>query len=88
MTMSVAWPKHGPEFNRWNGDLKRLVELLSANAEDRSGWWTMDTPLKYLEIRVDTRDGGFVLRDRDGVVIQPERVEAAIRKWNDFLAAR
>jgi len=73
------WPKHGPDFNRWNGGLARLVALLE-NPENQ-GFWCHDWGLKYLSIWVDTRDAGFVLKDRDGNVIQPERVEDAIAKW-------
>lgn len=73
------WPAHGPSFNEWRDDLVRLATIL-ADASDES-WWCADTALKYLEIRVDTRDGGFVLYDRDRNKISPERVEQAIAKW-------
>lgn len=79
MRAEQAWPAHGPSFNRWNGDLKAFVELIADAAEEN--WWCQDTPLKYLEIRVDTRDGGFVLFDRDRNVISPDRVVEAIAKW-------
>lgn len=81
--MSNPWPKHGPEFNRWNGSILRLAELLDNPGKE--AWWCCDPQLKYLNIRIDTRDGGFVLYDRDGAKIDPERVEKAINTWrNEF----
>lgn len=72
------WPAVGPEFNRWNGDLKGFAELLdSARGEY---WWTRDFQLKYLRINVDTRDGSFMLSNRDGEIISPDRVVAAINE--------
>ncbi|MQX28962.1 hypothetical protein [Sinorhizobium meliloti] len=79
--MSEPWLVHGPDFNQWNGDLKRLVDLLHEAADDP--WWCYDSQLKYISIWVDTRDNGFVLKDRDGNRISPERVEAAINKWRE-----
>jgi len=79
--MGEPFPKHGPEFNQWNGGLLRLATLIESAADEF--WWCCDTQLKYLSLTIDTRDGGYVLKDRDGTVIQPERVEAAIEKWRE-----
>lgn len=40
--------------------------------------WLTDPALKYLEVRIDTRDGGFIIRDQDNNVIEPDRVRKAI----------
>lgn len=80
------FPKHGPEFNQWNGGLVRLANLITEAANE--SWWCVDPQLKYLALRIDTRDGGYVLRDRDGAVIQPERVEAAILKWREMYGGK
>lgn len=72
------WPQHGPDFNAWNGNFKEFTELLSSAAEE--GWWVRDTQLKYLVIRVDTRDNGFLLFDRDKNQISPNRVVEAIEQ--------
>ena len=74
-----TWPRHRPAFNAWNDDLTAFAKLI----DDAAGeyWWCYDTALKYLQIRVDTRDGGFVLLDRDGNRVEPERVIAAIERW-------
>lgn len=79
-----TWPSSGPDFNRWEDDVFRLIELMkSVNGEP---WWTADMPLKYLVIRIDTRDGGFIISDRDGNRISPDRVVAAIARWSKMMA--
>lgn len=68
------WPeKHGPEFNRWNGD----IGLFAALIKQHPRLWLADSQLKYLDIRVDTRNGHFIIEDRDGNRIEPERVMMA-----------
>lgn len=67
-----GWP-----HDNWNHDAGRFVALLMKHV---GWWWGMDFPLKYLTLRIDTRDGGFVLRDKDGAAIPPSRVLAAIEK--------
>lgn len=81
MVDEEKWPHHGPDFNSWNGDLRAFMTLLTDAADE--SWWCMDTPLKYLEIRVDTRDCGFILLDRDRNRISPDRVVAAIASWRE-----
>lgn len=73
---SETWPRTGPDFNRWNDDAAAFVRLV----QDNPGFWLADFSVKYLGLRIDTRSGHFVLKDRDGAVIQPERVLAAIEK--------
>lgn len=75
------WPKSGPDFNEWNQDVGTFGALLQA--AKRQHWWCSDSQLKYLEIRVDTRSGHFVLKDRDGNNIDPGRVVAAIERHRD-----
>lgn len=70
------WPASGPAFNRWNDDVAAFVKLV----QDNPGFWLSDFQLKYLDIRIDTRDGGFVLKDRDGEKISPDRVVSAIKQ--------
>ena len=72
----TEWPKSGPDFNRWNLDAAAFAKLI----QDHPHLWHMDGPLKYLTLRIDTRDGGFTLTDRDGKPIEPERVVAAALK--------
>jgi hypothetical protein len=79
MKLPTEWPKSGPHFNRWNTDLSRFAQIV----EKAGAFWCMDWPLKYLTLWTDTRDGGFIIKDRDGNKIDPERVLAAIKKWDE-----
>lgn len=71
-----GWRKAGPAFNRWAVDAAAFVSLIQAHPM----LWHCDSPLKYLGVRIDTRDGAFFLTDRDGKDIDPDRVLVAIRK--------
>ena len=71
------WPKQGPDFNVWNKDLARFADLI-----DRAGaFWCCDWQLKYLSLWTDTRDGGFLIFDRDKNKVEIERVLKAMREW-------
>lgn len=85
MSEAQNWPKDNYEHgsNEWEHDIGAFAKLLQDNADNH--WWGMDTKLKYLNVRVDTRDGGFVLFDRDNNRISPDRVTTAIKKWDEFL---
>jgi len=57
-----------------------------ARVSQSPGFWTFDYQLKYLTLTIDTREGAyFSLKDRDGNLIEPERVYAAIDRWREFL---
>lgn len=77
-TEAKEWPKSGPEFNVWNKDVARFARII----QESGAFWCEDWPLKYLNIWVDTRCGSFILKDRDGNKIDPERVLEAIEKWH------
>lgn len=77
-----VWPHSGPDFNSWEDDVFSLVAEM-AKLKDEP-WWCQDVPLKYLSIRIDTRDGGFILKDRDGNRISPDRVVKAMNAWREF----
>ena len=70
------WPKWGPEFNRWNIDAAGFLALVL----EAPLMWAYDPPLKYLELRVDMRSGHFILKDRDGNTVEPDRVIQAALK--------
>ncbi len=74
--MTEIWPKTGPDFNEWNKDADKFLALISKHPH----MWCYDTQLKYLNMRIDTRSGNFILHDRDGNKVQPERAVEAIRK--------
>lgn len=64
-----------PAKSRWNDT--GLLELLQA-IKDNPHFWPEDSRLKYLEVRIDTRDMGFVLWDRDRKAVTPDDVMNAI----------
>jgi hypothetical protein len=81
--MSEQWKTHGPDFNAWNDDFDKFAALLHSVKD--SPWWIKDFDLKYLNVRIDTRDNGFLLltdekngkRER----ISPDRVVKAIEAF-------
>jgi len=70
------WPTSGPNFNAWNEDAAAFTRII----QDAPTFWGRDFDLKYLSLRIDTRSGHFVLSDRNGKVISPDRVLAAISR--------
>lgn len=68
----------------WHHGLDRFIARL--NDARGSGFWTTDFELKYLTLRINTRDNGFLLYGdkQDGtddkIPIHPKRVIAAIDK--------
>ncbi len=56
------------ENRPWDKNLKEVVDFIFEATKDRfSGWtWVKNTPCKYISLRIDMRDGAFVLFDCDG----------------------
>lgn len=85
--METKWPASGPDFNRWQTNLAEFMAALEK--AKHSGFWCADMDLKYLTIRIDTRDNGWLLyidSRKDGgekTRIDPQRVIDAICKWNE-----
>ena len=77
MEDSTEWPNTG-EMNKWYLDLYRFMAILK---DTTPGWWVNDSVLKYLNIRMDTRNGNFRLYGEGQVQVSPDRVLAAIEKW-------
>lgn len=74
--VSLAWPSDGVRF----ADAAAFTRLLS----EHEGFWGADFALKYLELRIDTRSGHFILKDRDGNRISADRVVCAIQNWREW----
>lgn len=72
--LPTKWPRDLP--SGWH---HRADEFLRVVVEHPFLWLRL-SKAKYLDIRVDTRDGGFTLRDRDGNLMDPEEVIAACRE--------
>lgn len=75
--------------NTWNTGLEEFMYVLFNACEQP--WWCVDGDLKYLNLRIDTRDNAFILsvngrgENAPQVRIDPQRVIEAIAKWNtDF----
>jgi hypothetical protein len=72
--------------NIWNKELCRFMDVLESVRDDP--WWIEDMDLKYLTIRIDTRDNAFLLfidarGDGDRVRIDPQRAVDAIEKYKN-----
>ena len=70
--------------NVWNTEMGLLVAEMDAMKNE--SWWICDTDLKYLTLRIDTRDNAFILSmdgrgDGGRVRIDPQRVMNAISKY-------
>lgn len=86
----TTWPrkKTALGINEWFVDLPAFIALLDSVKKDH--WWCIDMDLKYLNIRIDTRDNGFLLyltgHAAAGVVehINPDRVVKAIATWKEM----
>jgi len=70
----MAWPQ---SRGGWNADASDFLKTVALN----HGFWVKDYRLKYLELRIDTREDAFILRDRDHNLIEPEAVMDAISKF-------
>jgi hypothetical protein len=81
--------KEGP----WHEDLEDfMAKLFWARKNLAKGYWCCDFDVKYLTLRIDTRDLGYlVFADGRGDLsnasnkfrISPDAVRAAINKWQD-----
>lgn len=70
--------------NTWNhfGEILPTLKKIS-----RGEWfWGNNSRCKYVEIRLDTRDGGCILYDRDRVRISPEQFAHQIEPVSGFPA--
>ncbi len=58
--------------NRWDSisDFKSVLDLMFDNKWE----WTKNFRCKYVGLRVDMRDGGCLLFDRNGVRISPQQL--------------
>lgn len=74
----------------WNNKLPEFIKLLDEARGE--GFWIEDFDLKYLNIRIDTRDNGWLLyKDGPGnarVQIEPQRVVDAIQRHRDRFPGR
>lgn len=60
----------------WNPDAAAFLQRLAGHHD----LWLENSDLKYLTLRVDTRDGSFILFNRDAAEIRIDRVLEAMRR--------
>lgn len=65
--------------NVWYSDAAQFVKIV----QDNGGFWPLNPNMKYIDIRIDTRTGHFVLRDGQHNDITPDDVMAVIQEWKD-----
>lgn len=63
----------------WNADAAAFLSQVKACPH----LWLALSQAKYIELRIDTRDCGFNLYDRDHVFLSPDAVLCAIKKANE-----
>lgn len=58
----TEWPSNGIEFNRWYSELTRFIVML------QFFHWPENAEFKYVNLRIDTRNGGFLVLgdEKDG----------------------
>lgn len=76
------WPHDAPLD--WNADAAAFLAHVKACPH----LWLRLSQAKYIELRVDTRDCGFNLYDRDRVFLSPDAVIAAIADANEKFGVR
>lgn len=62
-----TWPHNGIPFNRWYTNLPEFIRRLSGFQ-----WYKDGHRFKYVRITMDTRNGNFVIFDRDGKPACPD----------------
>lgn len=71
------WPTDG--HAGWNLDAAKFLALVQSCPH----LWLSLSRAKYIELRIDTRDGGFNLYDRDRQRLNPDDVVKAIKDTNE-----
>lgn len=72
------WPRDNP--GGWFHNAAAFLGLIEANPT----MWHRCPQAKYIDLRIDTRNGGFTLRDRDGNLLEVDAVLAAIERDRAF----
>jgi hypothetical protein len=62
--------EHKIDCNIWD-NIEDVLPILQKMKNDE--WdWSRNTRCKYIELRIDMRDGGCIITDRDRIRINPE----------------
>lgn len=80
---TLKWPSRGSDFNIWYTDLSTFARLLDAASD--LYWWTLDSRFKYINTRIDTRNGAFLVFAHDhadkSFKVSPDEVLCLIIKY-------
>ena len=66
------------KMNVWNDKLELTSLIIKLQNTPRL--WLTDTRLKYVSIKIDTRDGGFIITDRHGMDINLSELKSIIHR--------
>lgn len=65
--------------NEWHSiqDIDELISIIKqcATCPDFTWSWSRDFSLKYISVKIDMRDGGFLILDREGTRIDLDRIK-------------
>lgn len=63
--------------NIWEENFANVTQWILENTRDRfEGWqWINNSRCKYISLRIDMRDGGFIIVDRDGTRISFDQLK-------------
>jgi hypothetical protein len=64
------------------------IATFAATVQNGGAFWSVARQLKYLDVRIDTRDGAFTLRDLHGKPTTPADVAKAIEQWSEIEGTR
>lgn len=83
--------------NQWHTDLEQfMADLFDAKKNLHKGYWCMDGDVKYINLRIDTRDLGYLIHAdgrgdasnmKNKFRIHPDAVRDAIKAWAEKFPA-
>jgi hypothetical protein len=59
------------KYNVWDDFFEHVKPVLIA-MKSKKWWWFKNQRCKYIEVRIDMRSGHCIIKDQDGVRINPE----------------
>ena len=67
--------------NIWDTNIQELCEAITAQCKknDYSWSWVRNHACKYIDIRIDMRDGGYILKNRYGERIDLDKLKYQYR---------
>lgn len=71
--------------NLWDENFQEVTDFIKeASAERMEGWqWIKNSRCKYVQLRIDMRDGGFIIQDRHGKRISLDQLKYQYKRGDD-----